>query len=464
MATYPVYPTVQGHAVRQLRERLHGDVLQPWDEEFDRARRVYNALHDRWPALIVRAQDAQDVASAVRFADRHHLSLAVRGGGHSIAGFSTCDGGLVLDLSQMRDVRLDVERRRVLAAGGCTWADLDRATHAFGLATTGGLVSTTGIAGLTLGGGLGHLARQCGLACDNLVSAEVVTADGEILTCSENVEPDLFWALRGGGGNFGVVTALEYRLHPVETVLAGPTVFPLGADVFSAYDGFLRTAPEDLGLVLTVALAPPVPFIPESWHGRPVCIALACWTGAVDVGHRLLAELDDWAPVIGRYVEPMPYPVANTLFDEDLPSGLRHYWKAHFVRDLTDEDIAVHVEHSSRVPNHLSGPLLFPIDGACHRVAPDATAFAYRDARFVLALCASWAESTDDEANQAWLRDYDDAVQAHTMGGGYVNIASADDNDRVPSSYRQNHDRLVEAKRRYDPTNLFRLNQNIRPD
>jgi FAD/FMN-containing dehydrogenase len=451
-------PDIEG-----LKAGLRGELVRPGDENYDEARKVYNAMHDRRPALIVRAAGAADAIAAVRFAGEHDLLLAVRGGGHSIPGFGTCNDGLVLDLGRMRGMRVDPERRTVRAEGGCTWGDLNHATNAFGLATTGGIVSTTGIAGLTLGGGLGYLARSCGLTCDNLISADVVTADGNFVTCSEERNEALFWALRGGGGNFGVATSFEYRLHPVADILGGPTFFPLNGDVLRGYRDLMSEAPEELGALLGLALAPPAPFIPEEWHGKPVCVVLVCWTGPTGEGEKILKTFETWAPVIGQAVGRMPYPSINTLFDELLPPGLHHYWKGHFVRGLPDEAIEAHLEYGSTIPSVETATLLFPIDGACHRVAPEETAFAYRDADFAVGLGPSWPNPADTAANIEWGRRYSEALAPYAEEGGYVNFMSGDDQVRVRANYRRNYDRLAEIKRRYDPDNLFRMNQNIAP-
>jgi FAD/FMN-containing dehydrogenase len=442
---------------------FRGRVVRPGDADYDEARAVYNAIHDRRPALIVRAAGVEDVRAAVRIAAEHDLPLAIRGGGHSVAGFSTCDDGLVLDLGAMRGISVDAERRRVRAQGGCTWGELNEATHAFGLATTGGVVSTTGIAGLTLGGGLGYLARRCGLACDNLVSAEVVTADGDLLQCSEDENDDLFWALQGGGGNFGVVTSLEYRLHPVGDIIGGPTVYTLDGDAIRGFDTFMARAPEDLGALLGLALAPPFPFLPEEWHLKPVAVVISCWTGSAGDAEEALRPLGEIGSVVGQAVGPMPYPVINTLFDELLPKGLRHYWKSLFAADIPEEAIELHLAHAPRVPTLESGTFFFAVDGASHRVGADETAFAFRDARFNVGIFGTWPDQADDEANTTWVRDYYEALRPHSLGGGYVNFSSRDEQGRVAETYGRNHERLAATKRRYDPENLFRLNQNITP-
>jgi FAD/FMN-containing dehydrogenase len=445
-----------------LGPQVNGEIVLPGDPDYDEARAVYNAVHDRRPAVIVQAGGTADVVAAVRVARDRGLPIAVRGGGHGVAGFATCDEGVVIDLGRMRRVEVDADRRRARAEGGCTWADFNQATHASRLATTGGVVSSTGIAGLTLGGGLGYLSRTCGFSCDNLAAAEVVTADGEVVQCSESRNEDLFWALRGGGGNFGIVTSFEYRLHPVAEILGGPIFFPLDRDVLQALPEFVSQAPEHLGAVLGVALAPPLPFLPEEWHGRPAIGLIVCWTGPSREGEEALRPLEE-LPIIGRGVGPMPYPVINTLFDELLPAGLRHYWKTHSVDDVPDEAVDIHLEHGARAPTVESGVFFFPLDGAPKRVSADATALGYRNAAFSIVITGTWHGAADDERNVAWVRDYYDALRPYAQDGGYVNFMPAEDQDRIRATYGSNYDRLLEVKRRYDPDNVFRLNQNIDP-
>ncbi|MGW0772167.1 FAD-binding oxidoreductase [Streptomyces sp. NPDC002835] len=450
-------------ALEPLHAAVRGDVIEPGDPAYDQARRVYNAAHDRHPAVVVRPVDAADVIAAVHFARDHALPLAVRGGSHAVAGHGTCDGGLVVDLSRMRAVRVDPVTRTARAEGGCTWGDFDHATHAFGLATTGGVVSTTGIAGLTLGGGMGHLARRYGLSCDNLVSADVVTAEGALVTCDAAHHPDLFWALRGGGGNFGVVTSFQYRLHPVDVVLGGPTLYPLDGDVARRWRDMIADAPEEFNSLFAVILGPQVPFLPERWHGRPVCGVVTCFSGPPEEDDTIRGRLAELGPVVGQFLDRIPYPVINTLFDEDLPPGLHHYWKGNFSRDLNDGAIDVHMTYGETIPSMESDTVLFPIDGACHRVGAQDTAFAYRDAAFSHAFGASYPDPADTEHNVAWTRAYDRALRPHTEEAGYINFMDTDDQDRVRANYRQNYDRLRTVKRRYDPENLFRINHNIAP-
>ena len=452
--------------VEGLRASVRGEVIGPNDEGYDDARRVFNAMIDRRPALVVRCEGTADVVAAVNLARENELDLAIRGGGHSVPGFGTADDAVVVDLSGMQGVQVDPGQSTARAEGGTTWGVFNDATHRHGLATTGGVVSTTGVGGLTLGGGIGYLARGVGLSCDNLVSAEVVTADGQVLTASHEENEDLFWALRGGGGNFGVVTAFEFRLHPVTDVYGGPLFFDradAGA-VLRAYRELVRDAPEELGGFPAWQIAPPLPFIPEERHGEPMLAFVACWAGPTEEGERVLKPLRDAAPVVAEHVGTIPYPALNSAFDALYPpGGLQHYWKANFVRELTDEAIDAHLEHGPEVPVVNSTVHIYPINGACHRVAADETAFAYRDATFATVVAGMWPDAADNDANIKWVRDYYDAVAPLSEEGGYVNFMSGDDQDRIRANYKGNYDRLAEVKRKYDPGNLFHLNQNIRP-
>jgi FAD/FMN-containing dehydrogenase len=447
----------------QLRERTRGMVIAPADSGYDDARKVYNAMIDRRPAVVVRPVNVGDVMAAVEFARENALDLAVRGGGHSVPGFGTCDGGVVVDLSAMRGVHVDPVSRTARAEGGATWGDFNAATYPFGLATTGGIISTTGVAGLTLGGGIGYLDRAYGLSCDNLVSADVVTADGQFVTATETDNADLLWALRGGGGNFGVVTSLQFRLHPVKDIYGGPMFYNLddAETILRFYREFIADAPEQLGAFPAFQIAPPLPFIPENRHGDPMFLVVACWAGRPEEGEHALKPFHDVAPVAAEFVGPMPYPALNAAFDALLPPGLQHYWKANFVTELTDDAISAHLQHGPKVPVVNSTMHIYPINGACHRVAPDATAFAYRDANFAAVIAGMWPDPADNDANIRWVRDYYDAVAPQSESGGYVNFMAADDEGRVRDNYRGNYERLVQIKRRYDPDNLFHLNQNI---
>ena len=450
--------------IETLRERVRGEVITSGDDGYDDARKVRNGMIDRRPSVVIRAVNAGDVMAAVDHARENSLELAVRGGAHSVPGFGTGDG-VVVDLSAMRGVRVDPGARTARAEGGATWGDLNSATHAFGLATTGGIISTTGIGGLTLGGGIGYLDRGIGLSCDNLISADVVTADGRFVTASQRQNEDLFWALRGGGGNFGAVVSFEYQLHPVTTIYGGPMFFELDAagDLLRFYREFIADAPEQFGGFPAFQIAPPLPFIPENRHGDRLSLFVSCWTGPVEDGEKMLKPLREVAPVVAEHVGPMPYPALNAAFDALYPPGLRHYWKASFATGLSDEAIVAHVENGSNVPELTSTMHIYPINGACHRLASEDTAFAYRDANFATVIAGMWPDPANDEANIRWVRDYYDAIAPHSEAGGYINFMADDDQDRIRANYKGNYDRLVEVKRRYDPQNLFRRNQNIKP-
>jgi len=456
---------MSGMTIDQLRERARGAVIEPGDDLYDEARTVYNAMIDRRPRVVVRCSDAGDVMAAVDFARENGLDLAVRGGGHSVPGFGTVEGGVVADLSGMRGVRVDPAARTARAEGGATWGDFNHATGAFGLATTGGIISTTGVGGLTLGGGIGYLTRGHGLSCDNLISADVVAADGRLLHASAEENPDLFWALRGGGGNFGVVTSFEFRLHPVAGIYGGVRFFELAetANVLRFYREFIADAPPELGAFPAFQIAPPLPFIPEARHGDTFIAMVACWSGALEKAEGALAPIAEIAPTVAAFVDAMPYAALNGLFDGLVPPGLQHYWKANFVTELSDAAIAAHVEHGPKVPAVNSTVHIYPINGAVHEVAPNATAFAYREANFATVIAGMWPDPADNEANTAWVRSYYDATAPESEEGGYINFMSGDDQSRIKANYRGNYERLVDVKRAYDPDNLFHVNQNIQP-
>jgi FAD/FMN-containing dehydrogenase len=449
--------------LENLAGSLRGPLIQPADDGYDEARSVYNAMHNRKPALIVQAVDIADVIAAVNFAQKQGLALALRGGGHSVPGFGTCDDGLVLDLGRMKGIRVDPANGTVRAEGGCTLGELNHTTHPFGMSVPAGIVSTTGIAGLTLGGGMGYLSRAYGLSCDNLISADVVTADGRLRTCDSNRDPDLFWAIRGGGGNFGVVTSFEYSMHPVGEVLGGPTFYRINDETLRNYQKLMREAPNELTVIFAITRGLPVPFLPEEWHSQPVMATVACWCGSPDKDEEITSTVAGLGDVLGQAHWRMPFPAINTLFDDLLPKGLQHYWKANVASEISEEALAVHMEHGPKVPNIESGPFFFPINGACHDVGENDTAFAHRDKAFSLVISGSWKDPADNDKNTAWVRDYYDALRPYSDEGGYINFMSADDQDRAPSNYGANYRRLREIKAKYDPTNLFRLNQNVLP-
>src|SRR3954447_15074009 len=449
----------------KLSQQVRGETITPEDSAYDEARRVYNAMIDKRPHVIVRALDADDVTSAVNFARENDLPVAIRGGGHSVPGFGTADDAVVIDLNAMQRVDVDPGAQTAKAQGGATWGAFNDATYAHRLATTGGIISTTGVAGLTLGGGIGYLTRGFGLSCDNLISATIVTADGRTLTAGEDENPDLFWALRGGGGNFGVVTEFEYRLHPVKEVYGGPMFFELedARKVLEFYREFIKTAPEEFGGFPAWQIAPPLPFIPEDRHGDTFMAFVSCWAGPIEEGEAALKPLHDVAPVVAEHVGPMPYPALNGAFDGLFPPGLQHYWKANFVGEITDEMIDAHLQHGPNVPYVSSTMHIYPINGAVHRVGATDTAFAHREANFATVIAGMWPDPADNEKNTKWVKDYYAATAPLSETGGYINFMAGDDQDRIKANYGVNYERLVEVKRAWDRDNLFHLNQNIVP-
>ena len=451
--------------VDDLRAQVRAQVVTADDPDYDAARSVWNAMFDRRPLAIVRAEQVADVVAAVNFARDAELELSVRGGGHSAPGFGTNDGGVVIDLSLMRHVHVDPTIGTARSGGGATWGDFNYATHAFGLATTGGIISTTGVGGLTLGGGIGYLTRKHGLSIDNLISADVVTADGQVRRASRDENADLFWALRGGGGNFGVATSLEFALHPVTDVYVGLFFYELDhtADLFRFFREFIPNAPDSYGAFPAFQIAPPLPFVPEDRHGDTFCAAVVHWSGPLEEGEKAMEPFRDLAPRVGEMVAPMPYPWLNGAFDALFPRGMRSYWKGSYVTELTDAAIEQHVAHGPKVPSASATMHLYPINGAAARVATGDTAFAYRDATFATVIVAAWDDPADDAARIGWVRDYYDATAPHSEPGGYVNFMAEDDKDRTADSYRDNYKKLTEVKRAYDPDNLFHHNQNIRP-
>lgn len=448
-----------------LRDTMSGTVITADDPGYDEARAVYNFMIDRRPEAVAVCTSTADVVAVVNYARDTGADLAVRGGSHSVPGFGTADGAVVADLSGMREVRVDADARVAYVQGGATFNDVNVATGAHGLATPGGIISTTGVGGLTLGGGIGYLSRAYGLSIDNLVSVEIVTADGQVRTASEEENPDLFWAIRGGGGNFGVVTEFRFQLHPVADVLAGPIFFELadGPAVFKHYRDLIANAPREYGGFPLFNQAPPLPFMPEDRVGEPLCAVMNCWTGDVAEGEALIDSFRQVATPVAEHVGVMPFADVNSLFDALVPSGLQHYWKAAFVTELTDDAIDAHFMHGPGVPAMNSTMHIYPINGACHDVTEDATAFGHREASFATVIAGMWPDPAENEANTKWVKDYYAAIAPHSSPGGYINFAAADDQARVPDNYGTNYERLREVKRMYDPQNLFHLNQNIVP-
>lgn len=451
---------------RDAMSSFDGRLIGPADGDYDQARKVYNGMIDRRPALIARCAHAGDVAKAVTFARDHGVRLAVRGGGHNGAGLGTCDDGLVIDLSLLRNVEVDPDSLSVRVGGGATWGEVDRATAAHGLVTPSGIVSTTGVGGLTLGGGLGHLSRKFGLTIDNLLEADVVLATGEQVRASATEHPELFWAIRGGGGNFGVVTSFVFRLHPIGNVVAGPIFWPVEqtAEVLSAYREFLPGTPRDLNGFFAFHTIPPMPPFPAEIHLRKVCGVVWNYLGSEDAAAQAMAPLLDSLPEpLMNAVQPMPFPVLQSMFDELMPPGEQWYWRADFINEIPDDALAVHARFGAQPPSVKSGMHMYPINGTVHDVGADDTAWAYRDCEWNAVIVGVDPDPAKADALRAWTVDYFEALHPYSAGGAYVNMMMDEGNDRVKAAYRQNYDRLSRIKRDYDPDNLFRINQNIVP-
>ena len=454
--------------LERLRDSIRGPVIDPDDEGYDTARAIWNGAIDRRPAFIARCTGVADVVAAVRFARERDLLVAVRSGGHGVAGHGLCDGGLVIDLSPMKGIRVDPALRTGRAEAGVLWGELDRETQLHGLATVGGIVTHTGIAGLTLGGGIGWLMRKHGATVDNLLSVDLVTAEGELLTASGDENPELFWGIRGGGGNFGVVTSFEYRLHPVgPLVLAGPIFHPLedAREVLAFYREFIAEAPDELTTIFDLSVAPSLPFLPEELHGKALVMVGACYAGAPEDGIELVRPLKEFGNPIVDLLEPKPYTALQSMFDPFVPHGWNRYWKSVELPPLTDDAIDTLVEHVSALTSPKSYCIVFQLGGALACVGEDETAFGQRDAAHNVNINAVWTEDDPEgDRHVAWARDFFSAMQPHARGRVYVNFLGDEGAERVRQAYGdRQYERLVELKRAYDPTNFFRLNQNIEP-
>jgi FAD/FMN-containing dehydrogenase len=444
-------------SIESLRSGLQGTLLNPADPLYDRTRRVFNAMIDRRPALIVRCERASDVVAGVNFAREHDLPVCVRGGGHGVAGKAVCDGGLMIDLSSMKQVRVDPSQQTAKAEAGLTLGEFDRATQGFGLATTLGIVSVTGIAGLTLGGGLGWLGGKYGLACDNAISFDVVTADGKLLTASAAENEDLYWALRGGGGNFGVVTSIEFRVHEVGSLLAGPVFHALDSakEALRFFIEYSTTAPDELSTVAALATLP---------DGVPVVALAACYCGSLEDGERVIAPLRSFGRPIADQIRPLPYLAVQSMLDGFFPAGREHYWKSNLTRRVSHEVIEHMVEFMMRKPSPFTIAALQQLHGVAGRVPTEETAFAHRGDRFDCAILSQWANPAEADRNISWTREFHTALQPHVDAAVYVNNLVDEPDGVVRAAFGANFGRLVGLKRKYDPTNFFRFNQNIRPD
>ncbi len=458
---------VEDAMVATFDSRLRGEVLRPGANGYEGARRVWNGMIDRRPELIVRCTGVADVISAVQFARAHDLLVAVRGGGHSVAGLSVCDGGIVIDLSPMKGIRVDPVHRTARVEPGVKWGELDRETQTFGLAVPGGVVSTTGIAGLTLGGGQGWLGRKYGLALDNLLSVDVVTADGRLLTASAEENADLFWGVRGGGGNFGVVTSFEYRLHPVgPIVLAGPVFYSANraTEVLRGYRDFFADAPDEIAGMAAILTAPPAPFLPDAAHGSKVVAIVLCYVGDPQAGEPALAPLRSLGEPVADLVQPMPYTAFQALLDEGQLPGRQNYWKSSYVNGISDEAIGTFIAYATTAPSPLTTAYFLRLEGAIGRVTENEAAYSHRRAAYDFASLTVWTDPREDDEQISWTRDFWEAMRPYAADAVYVNNLGDEGDARVREAYGDaKYERLVALKDKYDPANLFRRNQNIRP-
>lgn len=449
----------------QLKSAFRGDLIQPTDAAYESARKVYNGMIDKHPRLIARCVDVADVMAAVEFGRDQGMLTAIRGGGHNGAGLGTCEDGLVIDLSRMKGVRVNPEAKTVRVEAGCVWGDVDHATHPFGMAVPSGFVSSTGVAGLTLGGGIGYLTRRFGLTIDNLLAVDMVLANGQFVTASSDQNSDLFWAVRGGGGNFGVVTSFEFRLRPVKMVHFGPTFWPLeeAADILRAYQQFIMDAPEEITGFFAFLVIPPAPMFPEHLHLKKVCGVVWCCTGSAEQVEESLKPMRTLGHPILDHVALTPFPVVQSLFDPLFAPGLQWFWRADNFMELSDAAIARQVEHGSQIPTPLSTMHLYPVNGAAQRVGKNDTAYSFREVLFAEVIAGVDPDPANNETITAWCKNAWEALHPFSAGGAYVNFMMEEGQDRVRATYQDNYDRLAAVKLKYDPENFFRVNQNIRP-
>jgi FAD/FMN-containing dehydrogenase len=451
--------------VAAFKSALRGEVIVPGDARYDEARKVYNGMIDRRPRLIAKCTDVADVIAAVNFGRDNSLPVSIRSGGHNAAGLGVCDDGVVVDLSPMRYVHVDPRKKTIRAGGGALWGDVDHAGFPFGLAVPAGFISTTGVGGLTLGGGIGHLTRNYGLTIDSVLSVDMVLANGKFVIASAKENSDLFWAIRGGGGNFGVVTSFLFKAHPVHTHYAGPMLYPLEdtVDVMKWYRKFIVKAPRELNGFFAFLVVPPAPPFPDHLHNKKMCGIVWAYSGNVKKGPSVFKPIRKFKTPALDMVGPIPNPVLNSMFDALYPPGLQWYWKADFMKELSDEAIALHAEHGAKLPTLLSTMHMYPVDGAAGRVKNDATAWAYRDAKWSSVIVGVDPDPAKKETITNWAREYWTALHPHSAGGAYVNFMMDEGEERVKATYGKNYARLTKIKKKYDPNNVFRVNQNIKP-
>ncbi len=455
---------INATAIEEFKNRLRGELILPDDPGYDEARKVYNGMIDKRPAMIAKCMDVTDIITAVNFGHDNDLLVSVRGGGHNAGGLGICDNGLVIDLSQIRYTYVDTKAKTIRVGPGCQWGDVDHAGHAYGLTVPAGIISTTGVAGLTLGGGLGYLTPKYGLTIDNLIGAELVLADGTVVTASATENEDLFWAIRGGGGNFGIVTSFLFKANPVHTIIGGPTLWNMehAEKILKWYRSFILESPDELYGFFALLTVPGPPF-PEELHGRKMCGVIWNYTGDPEKFDEIFKPVLEMKPDF-EYVGPMPFPALNSMFDQYYPSGLQWYWRADFINEIPDEAVAEHVKFGENLPTPHSTMHLYPITGAAQKVSNDETPWAYRSANWSQVIVGVDPDPANKKKITRWTKDYYDAIHPYSAGGAYVNFMMEEGQVRVKASYGRNFDRLVEIKRKYDPDNFFRVNQNINPN
>ncbi|MDB4927297.1 FAD-binding oxidoreductase [Mucilaginibacter sp.] len=452
-------------SIQEFKSTLRGGLIEPQDQGYNDACKVYNAMISKRPRMIVYCADVADVIQSVNFARENNMLLSIRSGGHNAGGLGICDDGLVIDLSRMKYIQVNPQAKSAVVGAGCTWGDVDHATHAFGMATPSGIISTTGVGGLTLGGGIGHLTRKHGLSIDNLLSVDMVLADGSFITANENQNQDLFWAVRGGGGNFGVVTAFTFKLHPIDMVYGGPMLYEMSEAeaVMKWYRELIKDAPDDLNGFFAFLTVPPGPPFPEHLHLKKMCGIVWAYTGPLEKAEAIFKPIRAFKTPALDFVGPLPQPALQSMFDAVYPTGLQWYWRADFVNELSDEAIAKHLPFGEGMPTMLSTMHLYPVNGAASRVNKKDTAWSYRDATWAMVIVGVDPDPANKEKITAWTKAYWEALHPYSAGGAYVNFMMDEGEERVKATYGENYERLVTVKNKYDPDNLFRVNQNIKP-
>lgn len=456
---------VDHSALQAFKSSIKGRVITPDDPDYDTARKVYNGMIDKRPGMIVQCENIEDVIACVNFAREHNILLAIRGGGHNAGGLGICDEGLVIDFSHMKKIKVNAEAKTVLVEPGCLLKELDAATHEYGMAVPAGIFGTTGVAGLTLGGGLGHLTRHYGLSIDNLLEAQVVLADGRLVKASTSENPDLFWALRGGGGNFGVVVSFLFKLNPVHTIYGGPMLWNIddSEEMLRWYHQFITSAPENINGFFAFLTVPPVPPFPEHLHLQKKCGVVWCYTGPLDDAEEVFKPIREFKKPDLDFVGPMPLPALQTMFDGLYPPGYQWYWKADFINDLGDKEIELHAKYGKAMPTPLSSMHMYPVNGAASKVGKNDTAWSYRHSNYAEVIVGIDPDPANNDKIIEWTRDYWNALHPYSAGGAYVNFLMEEGEERVKATYDDNYEKLVQIKSKYDPDNLFRVNQNIQP-